>query len=274
MAIIAISRGTFSGAREIAEYISQALGYKLVTREDITATLTEYGVSEDRLHRARYKQLGIRAKLDLEWTHYLVCARAALSRQIHQGNLVYLGNDAGILLRDFPTVLRLYVIAHMENRIDVFMKRNNFPLNREEAKRFIKRVDAKRSRWGKILYNDGHFQPTDFDLVIDPGDMSIADAFDLVWTTMDSPDFLPTPASLNTIECMTIAMELRAKIAMEADIVDDQIDVEVRDGEIKIAGSVHSPEDIENIKSLLDTHPEFKAVELTSLEAAPSHRHT
>ena len=272
MAIVTIARDAFSGANDLAGYLSEALGYKLVTRTDIIAALPEYGISEDRLHRALYKHLGIMAKMDLEWTHYLVCARAALSREIDQGNLVYLGNDGGLLLHGFPTVLRLYVIGDMDNRIDVFMKRNNYGVSRKEAERFIKRVDAKRARWGKTLYNDGHFNLTDFDLVIDPRLMSTADASSLIWTTVESFDYLPTPTSLETIEDMSAAAELRARIAVDADIVDDEIEVEVHDGEIKVTGSVRSPDDIDAIKKLLDAQPEFSDVELTSLNAGSAHR--
>ena len=267
MAIVTIARDAFSGAKDLAFYLSEALGYKLVTRADIIAALPEYGISEERLHRALYKQLGIMAKLDLEWTHFLVCARAALSREIDQGNLVYLGTDGGVLLHGFPTVLRLYVIGDMDHRVDVFMKRNNYGFSQREAERFIKRVDAKRARWGKTLYNDGHFNPPDFDLVIDPRQMSIADAYSLIGTTVANPDFLPTPTSLEAIEHMSLAAELRAKIAVEADIVDDKIEVKVQDGEIKITGSVRSPDDIGAINKLLATQPEFSEVELTTLNA-------
>ncbi len=170
-------------------------------------------------------------KMDLEWTHFLVCARAVLSREIDQGNLVYLGNDGGALLHGFPTVLRLYVIGEMDHRIDVFMKRFNYGVSRKEAERFIKRMDAKRAQWGKTLYNDGHFNIEDFDLVIDLRRMSIADAYSLIWTTVENLDYLPTPTSLETIEHMSVAAELRARIAVEADIVDDKIEVTVHDGE-------------------------------------------
>ena len=167
--------------------------------------------------------------------------------------------------------IRVGFIAKMEHRIDVFMKRNNHGVSLREAERFIKRMDAKRSRWGRTLYNDGHFHPTDFDLVIDPGHMSIADAHSLVAAAVEDPDFMPTPTSLNTIQCMAVAMELRAKISMDADIVDDKIDVEVRDGEIKVSGAVRSPDDIDTIKSLLDTRPEFRTAELTDLKSDSIH---
>ena len=224
-------------------------------RADIIAALPEYGISEERLDRALYKQLGVMPKMDLEWTHYLVCARAVLSREIDEGNLVYLGNDGGALLDGFPTVLRLYVIGDMDHRVDVFLNRTNYGTSRKEAERFIKRMDAKRARWGKTLYNDGHFNLSDFDLVIDPGRMSVADAYSLICTTVENLDYLPTPTSLETTEYMSVAAELRARIAVAADIVDDKIEVTVHDGEIKITGSVGSADEIGAIKALLDTQP-------------------
>ena len=255
MAIITIARDAFSGASDLAAYLSRSLGYKLVTRTDIIPALPEYGISEERLHRALYKQLGVRPKLDLEWRHYLVCARAVLSREIDQGNLVYLGNDGGELLSGFPTMLRLYVIADMDHRIDVFMNRFNYGVSRKEAESFIKRMDAKRARWGKTLYNDGHFNSQDFDMVIDPRHMSIPDACSLILTTVEESNYHPTPTSLDTIELMSVAAELRARIATEADIVDDKIEVSVFDGEIRIEGSVRSPDDIGATKKSLDSQP-------------------
>ena len=255
MAIITIARDAFSGAKDLADYLSRAPGYKLVTRADVIAALPEYGISEERLDRALYKQLGIMPKMDLEWMHYLVCARAVLSREIDQGNLVYLGNDGGALLHGFPALLRLYVIGDMDHRVDVFMKRINYGVSWKEAEKFIKRMDAKRARWGKTLYKDGHFNLSDFDLVIDPRRMDIADAYSLIWTTVENLDYLPTPTSLETTECMSVAAELRARIALAADVADDKIEVTVHDGEIKITGSVRSPDEIGAIKKLLDTQP-------------------
>jgi cytidylate kinase len=266
MAIITLARGTFSGARKVAENLSEGLGYKLVSREDIIERIVEYGISGDRLERGRCRHLGMLPRRDLEWIHYLAYTRAALSKEVRQGNLVYLGDDGRILLRNFPTMLSVHVTADMGHRIDAFMRRNDYAVGRKEAKRFIKKIDANRARWGRILYNDGLFDPSEFDLVIDPGLMSIPDACEVIRAAIEQPRFQTTPESLKTLECMTLAAELRARIAMEADVVDDNIEVEVRDGAIKISGSVHSAEDADAIRELLRKQPEVEDVELQALK--------
>jgi len=270
MAIITLARETFSGARKVAEDISQELGYRLVSREGIMERIAQYGISEHRLERVRCRHLGLLPRRDLEWIHYLAYTRAALSKEIQQGNLVYLGDDGRILLRNFPNVLSGHVAAGMEYRIDAFMKRNDYAVGRKEAKRFIEKIDKNRARWGRILYNDGRFDPSEFDFVIDPGVMSIPDACEIIRANVGLPRFQTTPESLKTVEWMTLAADLRARIAMEANIVDDDIQVEVRDGVIKICGSVHSTEDADALRELLRKQPEVEDVELPALNDVSS----
>ncbi len=270
MAIITLSRGTFSGARKLAEYISEKLDYSLVSREDIVERIAQYGMSEDRLDRARCRRLGMLPRLDLEWIHYLAYTRTALSKEIRQGNLIYLGDDGRIVLRNFPNVLSVHVISDLAHRIDTFMRRNDYAVGRKEARRFIKKIDEKRARWGRILYNDGRFDPSEFDLVIDPALTSIPDAYEIIRDTVELPRFQTTPESLETIEYMTLTANLRARIAMDADVVDDNIEVQVRDGVIKISGSVHSPEDAAAIRELLHKQPEVEDVELGMMKGVPS----
>jgi len=69
---------------------------------------------------------------------------------------------------------------------------------------------------------------------------------------------------------MTLAAHLRAKIAMEADVVDDNIEVKVLEGVIKICGSVHSPEDADAIRVLLHKQPEVEDFELGTLKDVSS----
>ena len=84
------------------------------------------------------------------------------------------------------------------------------------------------------------------------------------------PRFQTTPESLETIEYMTLAADLRARIAMDADVVDDNIEVQVREGVIKISGSVHSPEDAAAIRVLLQKQPEVEDVEMEMMKGVPS----
>ena len=265
MAIITISRGTYSGARELAEYLCQNLGYRSVSREDIIGKLEEsgeYGISTERLDSARYRRLSLRQRKDPEWTHYIACFRAALAEEVKEGNVIYLGDNGHALLRDFPNALHVKVITDLESRVDNFMKRNDYVINRKEARKLIKKLDEQKARWVKTIYNKtGAHDPSEFDLVINLSNMSVSKAYELIRSTAELPQFQTTPESVKDLENTCFAASIRAKIATELDIIDDNIEVGVQENVLSIKGTVHSIEEWDELRELLRQLPEVDDVE-------------
>lgn len=252
MAIITLSTAAFSGGRELAVRLSEKFGCKLVSREDVIDMTGHYGMPRNRLERARRRHVGILRRRDLEWNHYLAYARAALSRDVHEGKKVYLGDDGRAALSGFPSMLSVSVVADAEYRIDNLLNRTDYGIDRKRAKRLIDNIDEKRARWRNTLFDDNSEDCANFDLVIERTIMSITEACELVHATAKQPQFQPTPKSLDLIERLTVAADLRAKIAMDPDVVDDQIEIVVRDGVIVITGSVASTQDLEAIRGMLN----------------------
>jgi cytidylate kinase len=252
MAIITLSKGIFSGARELARRVSENLGYSLVSREEIVEKTAQYGLPGSRLEWARCRRLGVLARKDLEWMHYLVYARAALTKEIRQGSLIYLGSDGHTLLRDFPTVLHVRVVADMEHRIRNLIRRTDYAMNQKKARQLIEKIDAKAARWKRTIYDDHLHDASDFDLIIEPEMMSLAEASDLIGATAGQPQFQTTGKALEAIDLLTVAAELRARIAMKEDVADDNVGVEVQGGVIVVTGSVRSSEDLDGIKELFN----------------------
>ena len=185
MAIVTLAKRPFSGAGELARSVSENLGCRLVSREDIIKKTALYGMSGDRQDRARRRRLGMLNRMDLQWLHYIVFSRAALTKEIRQGSLVYLGGNGRGLLRDFPNVLNVNIVADMEYRIDTLIRRTEYVINRKKARALIDQIDEKERRWRKTLYQDGWNEPADFDLVIEPGLTTIPDACDVIRSTLD-----------------------------------------------------------------------------------------
>lgn len=258
MAIITLSRGRFTGGRELAQRISENLGYRFISREDIIDKTARYGMSEERLDRARSRRLGMLQRMDQEWIRYLVYARAALTKEIQQGSLVYLGSNGPALLRDFPTVLNVKVVADMEYRVNSLIKHTDYVIDRKKARGLIEEIDKKKSSWQRKLHDTSWHDPSEFDLVFELEFMSMSEACELILARLEQPQYHATNKSLETIDLLTVAAELRARIAMEADVEDDKVVVEVRDGEIAITGLVPSIEDKHGIIELLDSKPEAK----------------
>ena len=252
MAIITLSKKAFNGAGELAQQISTLLGYRLVSRDDIVEKTAQYGISKDRRERARSRRLGIWHPMDLGWRHYQIFSRAALTKEIRKGSLVYLGANGVDLFRGFPSVLNVQVRTDIEHRIDNLMKRAEYALNRKKAKRLIEKVDDREDRWRNTFYADGQVRSSGFDLLIELGQIGIPDACELIRDTLEQQEYQTTYKSLEIIDLLTVAAELRARIAMRDDVIDDDIHVAVQDGVIVVNGSVRSIEDLNGIRELID----------------------
>ena len=139
----------------------------------------------------------------------------------------------------------------MECRIDNLIERTDYAISRKKAKRIVEKSDERTVRWRRTLYDDGWGDPSDFDLVIEPGRTSISEACRLIRAAVEQPQYQTAPKTLDTIEQLTVAAELRSRIAMDVDVVIHDVDVEVRDGVITVAGSVRSATDLHAIRELL-----------------------
>ena len=268
MAIVTLSRGTYSGAKDLAEYVSQNLGYKLLSREVILDKLEEYGWTDGKLDKVRHKKLGILQRMNLEWIHYQVCLRAILCEEALDEGIVYHGNNGHIALRGFPNILSIKVVADMKDRISAVMARNEYAIDQKEAIRIINRIDERRARWSRFLHQMDADDISSFDIVINLSRKSIPDAYEMICSTVKLPQFSPTSESKKVIENLTRAAQLRVKIAMETDIIDDEIEVEINDGMLNVKGAVHSLEDADELEKFLSKLPEVEKVE-SHLEESP-----
>ena len=131
MAIITISRGTFSGGQSLAEAVAEKLGYRCIAREVLAEAASQYGVAEEKLSKAFSQKPGFFEHLTSERIHYLAYFRATLFKEVRDAQVVYHGHVGNLLLKEVPHVLRVKVIANMGFRIKAAMDRHH--LSREEA---------------------------------------------------------------------------------------------------------------------------------------------
>jgi hypothetical protein len=207
--------------------------------------------------------------MNLEWVHYLVCLRAVLCREAQTESLVYHGNSGHEALCGFPHLLSVKVVADLDYRVNAVLARNEYAIDRKEAVRIIRRIDERRERWSGFLYKADPDDVSSFDMVIDLSRKSIPDAFELISAAVTLPQFQTTPESKKLIDDLTRAAQLRAKIAMETDIIDDELKVEMRNGTLKVSGVVHSLEDAEELKRFLSGQPDIEKVESSLQEERP-----
>ncbi|MFH0900713.1 MAG: cytidylate kinase-like family protein, partial [Pseudomonadota bacterium] len=223
MPIITVSRGTFSGGRELAETLARKLGVECIESEVLQDAAREFGVPVARLQAAMLKPPAIAKRMGHERDMYLSCITAALCERARGGDLVYHGHAGHLLLRGVSHVMRVRVVADPEFRIKAAMARMN--LDRGQARKYIKAVDEDRCRWTQFLYAVDWTDPLLYDFFVNLEHVGVANAATALCAMAELPDFKPTPASILELEDLLLAS--RARICLWSDERTERAEVSV-----------------------------------------------
>ena len=164
MAVITISRGSFSGGKMLAECLAKALDYRCVDRDVIVEKAAVYGVPQDQLKDALDKPPSFWDRFKHTKYVYLTLIQAALAEEVQYGKAVYHGNAGHLLLRGISHVLRVRIIAPMPFRLKMIEERLN--LGPSEALGYIEKMDHDRRKWTQYLYGVEWDSPTLYDIVL------------------------------------------------------------------------------------------------------------
>ncbi len=258
MAIITISRGTFSGGQILAECIAEKLGYRCISREVLVEAARQYGVPLEKLSKALAEPPGFLHRSTEDRAHYLAYIRADLCKEVKDDRVVYHGLAGHLLLRGLPNVLRVRVIADMEYRIKAAMERQS--LSREKAMEFVQKIDDKRVKWTRFLYHADWSDPSLHDIIINLEHIGINDACDIVCQIAGLDKFKVTQESQKVMDDMLLSTEVRAALAGSKGISDGGIEIEADGDVITIGGTVGSLNDADKIKELVRKMPGVKEV--------------
>lgn len=259
MAIITISRGTFSGGQALANCLGERLGYSCITREDLLVEAAkQFNVPRDMLDTALATKPTFWERFRLRKTHYVSCVRATLVRLVSEERSIYSGLAGHLLLKEAPHVLRVKVIADMEYRIKAAMERNHFTSG--EAIEYINEMDDSRNKWVNFFYHVDRKDPSGYDLVINLEYMSLATACVAVAAVAKHEEFLPTADSQKRMEDLVLAADIRARIALDRHISDRDLIVDAHDGVIEVRGTLDTEIEADTIRNLVRTFPGVRDV--------------
>lgn len=244
----------------LAECVAKKLGYKCISREVLAKAASQYGVQEEVFRKALEDRPGILERMTAERIHYLACIRAALFLEAKDDNMVYHGHAGHLLLKGVPHVLKVRVVAEMEFRIKSAMERNG--LGREEAVRYIRKVDDERERWTRFLYHVDWRDPALYDLVINLDHMSIDSACELVCEATKLDEYRASVEWDTLRNDLVQSATLRAELACDRTTrnADRGVEITSRAGVVTIGGKVNSLRDAENMEKLIRARPGVKDV--------------
>ena len=241
MAIITISRGTFSGGEALAKCFADRLGFRCVSREAILDEAAKgYGVPTEELTAAMEKPPSFWARVAGARTAHLVFVRAVLCEHAREGNLVYHGLVGHLLLPGISHVIRVRAIADMEFRIKAAMQQQS--LSRQDAIASIEKVDKERRDWIRFLFGVEWDDPYLYDVVVNLSRMNLSTACDMVVHMTEQEEFKPTAASLKAMQDLALSSKVSAVLAKDVRTQGLNLKVAADEGIVTINGTALSQE--------------------------------
>jgi cytidylate kinase len=214
MAIITISRGSYSRGKEIAEKVADRLGYSLLSRDILLQASEEFNIPEIRLVRALHDAPSVLERFSHGKERYVAFIQQALLEKVQGDNLVYHGLAGHFFLRGVSHVLKIRIIADMDDRVRLEMKRET--IGEKEARRILKKDDDERRHWALALYGVDTVDSSLYDLVINVGGMEVGCAVEIIChTAANSRCFATTDDSRAALQNLLLAARVRSALICE-----------------------------------------------------------
>lgn len=213
MKIITISTDRYTRGAEIAERVARKMGYECVSREVILSAAKAYGVSEMKLEKTIKEAPTLLDLFSRERQRYVAYIKAVVAEYMLKHDIIYHGLVGHPIIRGVSHVLKVRIIANLEDRIQLEMEREK--ISEEKARRIITRLDEQQRKWGKAVYGIDVTNPIFYDLVINVGHIAADDTEDAVETIIETAGhkkFHPNTYSMNCMQ--NIALSCRVKAAL------------------------------------------------------------
>jgi len=229
MAIITISRGSYSRGKEVAEKVAHRLGYGCISRDIVLDASEIFNVPELKLERAIHDAPSLLDRFSYGKERYIAYIQAALLKLFREDNVVYHGLAGHFFVQGIDHTLKVRITADMDDRVRLEMTRKN--ISAKEALQLLKADDEQRRRWSQWLYGIDTFDPNLYDVVLHLKHLTADDAAEIICHAARLDRFRTTEQSRQTANDLALAAEVRAAlvekvpdIGVKADHGDIHID--------------------------------------------------
>lgn len=185
--IITIGRSFGSNGRKIGKRLAEEMGIGFYDRNLIELAAKESGLDWKVVGNADEKLIGRFLKINLgldgiqeNANDQIYRAQAEVIRSIvkKEESCVIVGRSADNVLRNHPEVLKVFIYASLEFRIDTVMERYHF--SKEEAEKVIRHMDKTRKNYYEYFSDRNWDQKEGKDLLIDSSEFGIGGTAGLI----------------------------------------------------------------------------------------------
>ncbi len=239
MSIVTISREMGSGGYEIAAATAKALGFAYASREILLEAARAYEVPEEKIIDVADRRLSLWERFDEEKRRYLTFIEAAYYNFVQRGNVVTAGRGGPFFLRGVSHVLKVRIMAPVDVRVRRVMQREK--LDQRAAAQRVRDYDREMAGRLDYLFGVDWTHPQHYDLVLNTEADTWQFYVDLLVAAVHHPQFQPTPESIQQIQNLSLAAQVRAAIAKDPVTKNINVEVVAQSGQVALKGVVFSP---------------------------------
>jgi len=224
MSIVTISRGSYSRGKEVAERLAQVLNYECISREIILEASEQFNIPELKLVRAIHDAPTILDRFTSGKERFVAFFRAALLKHVQRDNVVFHGLAGHFYLQKIPHVLKIRIIADLEDRVREEMKRENIC-------QVLVKDDAERRKWGLHLFGLDTWEPRLYDIILHIDNMQVDNAVSIILHSLEQPCFQTTAASQRLLDDNSLAAQVEAALVKDF----PKVAADARNGEVYVS---------------------------------------
>lgn len=181
--IVTIARQCGSGGREVGQILAERLGMVYHDKSLINLAAEKSGMNPDILKNADEKatpsflySIAVGAIGMVPFSHGMpydtpindklfVLQSEIIEEEAKKHSCVFVGRCADFILREHPKVVRVFIYATPQTRIERIAKANEVDLG--EAKSLMNKIDKKRANYYNYYTSQKWGRPENYDLMID-----------------------------------------------------------------------------------------------------------
>jgi cytidylate kinase len=252
VAVITFSREAHSGTRDIARLLAERLGYRYVSRDELSVAVSARSGVERTPQTAESegRALSLLEQLGEQLTGDRAAYRAALKAVVTElamaDNVVLVGHGAGQFLADVRGVIRVFVVAPMEDRIARVMAEGEVDADR--ARRIVEQQDRESAAYLRDLFDVDWMDPHQWDLVINAGRASTRATLDMLAQYAET--LVRNQSDQDTLSRLQLATRIEHVLLADDDLGVSKLQVHVDTGTVVLEGEALAQEDRERAEAL------------------------
>jgi len=239
MAIITISRELATLGDETARELAKQLGYNLIDKNTLSERIKSYGIEDSKLKKYDERKPSFFASLSHDRDDYLHFLKTAILTEAERGNCVIIGRGAGVIFRNMPALISIFLAAPLEIRTE--RVKNYFHCDEHRARQIIERSDQDRIGFHRYFFDIEWRNPGNYLISLNTGIYPPAVCAEIVML-LKNRLFTPEAEERNKIRLKELILEQKVKhnIMYEQGIPVHFLEVSASGDTVTLYGVVNS----------------------------------